>query len=237
MINIKSITTRLLRYCLFLGTNTMKSVIIFFALLAIAFSEEVDVLFDEDDPTGDNSDEGPVPELPPDYFTTPLTPPETSTEPADDISTPSGKPSTPGYSFDASCTCFIKSRTSKGVDASELLKNVLTEHPKPEHCDNKGMNDCVEFCREKVHEVTNDFDLTKPPKSSEEEIKVSLGQYLCNILGNHRFPFYLQSYAKIECKKTKPGWTSVTSHIANTGRYSQQPLVCVRGKFHILKKE
>src|SRR5688500_4456127 len=115
----------------------MKTVIIFFALLAIAFSEEVDVIFD-DDPTGDDSATPTVPELPGDYFTTPLTPPQTSTEPADDITTTPGKPSTPGYSFDASCKCFIKSPT-RNADFSELLKDVLTEHPKPEHCDNKGL--------------------------------------------------------------------------------------------------
>ena len=173
-----------------------------------------------------------VPEIPEDFTTeAPIEEPLTDSSTFDPL--PDEQTESP-YKFDAKCSCYMKSWAMRApVDSSPLLGRLLTEAPKPEHCNNQGMKDCIAFCREKVHEVTNDFDLTKVPNTDDGSVTVSLGQYLCNLVGRHFFPKYMQTYAQMDCRSTYGSSHSIVSkHIASTGSYSKQPLVCIRGIFY-----
>lgn len=134
-----------------------------------------------------------------------------------------------GYRFDAQCSCFLQT-ILKTRSSDELLGDDLTENPKPEQCDEQGMQQCVHFCVAKVAHVTHDLDLEKVP-ITRLNVDVSLGQYLCNQLGSHVLPSRVSLYAKLSCSVKGPRHESRTSHTATTGVSSKQRLFCFRGKF------
>ena len=136
---------------------------------------------------------------------------------------------TSAYRFDAQCSCFVKTLW-KTRTATELLGEELTERPKPEHCDHRGMEECIQFCRKKVSDLTNGLDLEKVPVT-RIGVDVSLGQYICNQIGSHILPSRMTLFARLTCTSVGPRFESTTSHLATTGVYSKQRLWCFRGKF------
>ena len=136
---------------------------------------------------------------------------------------------TSAYRFDAECSCFVKT-ILKSKTMEELLGEDLTERPKPEHCDSHGMSQCIEFCNMKASSLTNNLDLKKVPITATG-VEVSLGQYLCNLMGSHILPSRVSLYAKLTCKSSGPRHERTTSHLATTGVYSKQRLWCIGGKF------
>ena len=193
---------------------------------------EEDLFADEDPEVPEEPEVPEVPEVPEDFTTeAPIEEPLTDSSTFDPL--PDEQTESP-YKFDAKCSCYMKSWAMRApVDSSPLLGRLLTEAPKPEHCNNQGMKDCIAFCRENVHEVTNDFDLTKVPNTDDGSVTVSLGQYLCNLVDRHIFPQYMQTYAQMDCRSTYGSSHSIISkHVASTGSYSKQPLVCIRGIFY-----
>lgn len=136
---------------------------------------------------------------------------------------------TSAFSFDAQCSCFLRTGL-KSRTAEELLGQDLSDGPHPEHCDQRGMQDCIQYCNTEVKLLTNDLDLEKVPVT-RSNVDVSLGQYMCNMLGSQIIPSRVSVSAKLTCSAHGPRHEAQTVHVATTGLSSKQRLFCFRGKF------
>ena len=79
--------------------------------------------------------------------------------------------------------------------------------------------------------VTNDFTLNQPPTVDGAEVKATLGQYLCNLIGRNIENQEVRLMAGLDCSKKTDTMSIRRSSSATTGHSTNERLTCRAGKF------
>jgi hypothetical protein len=125
------------------------------------------------------------------------------------------------------CSCFVNIAGGDHLGQG-LLRDILTYGAFTAACDSSGYEACKQHCTEYV-ELTDGGWFTEIP--ALRDIDVSLGQLLCNILGQDVEGSKVELWSSVQCEFPKDTDQPSGLRFTNTGVSPNKLLRCKSGRF------